>query len=228
MTVYVDPYCEHCEGRGYLDVENTNSVIPCNCRERAMVISFVEQSGIPSKYRGATIRGYKTESPNEVMAKEEILTWIKNFEVGCRGVIFTGPVGTGKTHMLCAAAIGVIKQAKIVPLYRCVSDLLREAKQDFNKSPDDYSVGIFDKAVETDVLLLDDLGAEQTTEWAVTVISDIIDERYRSEKTTLITTNLTLDDIAKRYDQRIASRLREMSSVLLLDGPDRRQMERVA
>jgi DNA replication protein DnaC len=71
-------------------------------------------------------------------------------------------------------------------------------------------------------LILDDLGVEKTTEWSLQTLYTIIDRRYREEKQTLITSNLTLDEIAEKVGDRIASRIAGMCKVVEIKGRDRR------
>ena len=71
-------------------------------------------------------------------------------------------------------------------------------------------------------LILDDMGAEKTSEWSIQTLYSIIDRRYRDEKQTLITSNLTLDEIAEKVGDRIASRIAGMCKVVEIKGKDRR------
>jgi DNA replication protein DnaC len=71
-------------------------------------------------------------------------------------------------------------------------------------------------------LCLDDLGAEKTTEYAITTLYLIIDRRIRNEMQTIITTNLSLDEIEATLGARIASRLAEMK-IIKINMPDYRK-----
>jgi DNA replication protein DnaC len=73
-----------------------------------------------------------------------------------------------------------------------------------------------------DLLVLDDLGAEKTTEFAITTLYIIIDRRIRDAKRTIITTNLSLKEIEDKLDARIASRLSGMQNVKI-SMPDYRK-----
>lgn len=226
--VYGDPTCEQCGGVGVIVSETSNSSTFCECQERTTILRIVGRSGIPKRYQKVTVKGYNPATPIETKTKDFIAKWIKDYVIGDMGIVLNGPVGTGKTHLLTAIGMALAKK-QIQAFYWNVCDLLDEARDEF-KNPEFIETSVIDKACKATVLLLDDLGAEQATEWSVSMISKIIDERYSKEKTTLITTNLTMADIKKRYDQRVSSRLEAFNHVLKLDGHDRRlaMTERVA
>jgi DNA replication protein DnaC len=69
---------------------------------------------------------------------------------------------------------------------------------------------------------MDDLGVEKTSEWSMQTLYTITDWRYRELRQTLVTSNLTLDEIAGKVGDRIASRIAGMCKVVELKGKDRR------
>ena len=82
---------------------------------------------------------------------------------------------------------------------------------------------IIQRYSEADCLVLDDLGAEKTTDWSFSVLYLIIDNRYNNYKKTIITSNFALNQLAgKLGDDRIPSRIRAMCSIVKMDGDDRR------
>jgi DNA replication protein DnaC len=115
-----------------------------------------------------------------------------------------GKVGTGKTHMLCAAA----KQAF------CVQ----------TSFPHLHERGYVKYVNYARYLFIDDLGAEKITEWTGQTIYYLISERYNQEKHISVSSNLTLQEVADKIDNRIASRLTEMCVVVELEGKDRRKL----
>jgi DNA replication protein DnaC len=73
-----------------------------------------------------------------------------------------------------------------------------------------------------DYLILDDLGAEKTTDFTRSILYQIIDYRYNYEKPTIITSNLDVKQIAERFDDRIASRIISLCPVITLENKDYR------
>ena len=141
-----------------------------------------------------------------------------------RSLFLTGPVGTGKTHYLCAVINGMkSRRAATGCLFVSVVDLLARVRACYSPGPDQESEQeIVRRYSEVDVLCLDDLGAAKSTDWAVQVLCQIIDFRYREEKLTVISSNLSLAEIDKQIDARIASRIAGMCELLALEGADRR------
>ena len=78
------------------------------------------------------------------------------------------------------------------------------------------------KYANVGLLVLDDLGAEKTSDWSRQVFYLLLDRRYREMKQTIITTNLSLEQIAETFDDRVASRLCEMGVTIELKGKDKR------
>ena len=149
-------------------------------------------------------------------------------------LLISGPCGTGKTHMaiglLCEWYAGQMILAKddvdfIYPkgdaVFLPVVELFYELKDTFKGG------GVTENAVlkeysEIDLLVLDDLGAEKTSDWSRQVFYLLLDRRYREMKQTIITTNLSLEQIAETFDDRVASRLCEMGVTIELKGKDKR------
>jgi DNA replication protein DnaC len=102
-----------------------------------------------------------------------------------------------------------------------VDELIRRIKEAFNKGIE------FDleKYMEADLLILDDLGAEKTTEFVEGEIYNIINYRYNNKLPTIITSNINWNDLESKYPmngKRIASRISEMCGSFNLNGKDYR------
>lgn len=135
------------------------------------------------------------------------------------GLYLYGPVGVGKTHV----AAGIVhKEAMLGSHCKWVSmsGWLADLRASFNGAEPPEQAGSFGWS---DVLVLDDLGAEKPSDWALESIFLLVNTVYERERTRLIvTSNLSLADLSKRVGSRIASRLAEMCEPLELTGADRR------
>lgn len=135
-------------------------------------------------------------------------------------VLLTGPVGTGKTYN----SIGVIRALAESGAY-CpwiaitaadVYGLLRPNSQV-------NSEGELNKLARVPLLVLDDLGVGKPSEWTEDVNYRIINQRYEWERPTLFASNVPPVHLGLALGERVASRLTEMVTTVVVDGPDRRR-----
>ncbi|MFQ3660342.1 MAG: ATP-binding protein [Anaerolineae bacterium] len=132
-------------------------------------------------------------------------------------MLFEGSYGTGKTHL--AAAIGNVRLAEgDTVVFITAPDLLDQLRNTFSASSEDSYDDVFERLRSADLLILDDLGAENPSGWALEKLYQLINHRYTSQLPTIITTNLPLE----RLDGRISSRLRDVNVVqrIAINAPD--------
>lgn len=128
--------------------------------------------------------------------------------------------GTGKTH----AAVGALKRRIGLTgergLFRPVPLLVKNLRQAVGRFRDG---ALIDELTAAPCLVLDDMGVERPTETVLEGLYTIIDDFYRRERATLIiTSNLPIEELSKRLDDRIASRIVGLCRVIEFSGPDRR------
>lgn len=132
-------------------------------------------------------------------------------------LLFEGGYGTGKTHL--AAAIGNVRLAEgDTVVFITAPDLLDQLRNTFSPSSEDSYDNVFERLRTADLLILDDLGAENPSGWALEKLYQLINHRYAGQLPTVITTNLPLE----RLDGRISSRLRDVNVVqrIGINAPD--------
>jgi len=137
-------------------------------------------------------------------------------------IVFTGPHGSGKTH-LGAAIANYAQDMGNIPLFVMVPDLLDHLRATFNPaSPVSYDQR-FEEIRNANLLILDDFGTQNATAWAQEKLFQIINYRYINKLSSVITTNLMLDEI----EGRIRSRLQDEDFVnhLMISAPDYRRPE---
>lgn len=133
------------------------------------------------------------------------------------GLLIYGNPGNGKTHTVSCIANDLID--KMVPVI-CVSvnALLDRIKETYNRWGNEGEETILRSLQNADLLIIDDLGTEQETEWSQTRIYNILDSRYRNKLPLIITTNITLEDLKEKYHARTYDRLLEMCTPVQNDG----------
>mgnify|MGYP000844601522 CR=1 FL=1 len=196
---------------------------PCACRDAEIKAEDAENAArkheaarqarrqwaeIPEMFSAATLKGYRrlpgTEQAFETL-KDYLLNREENFQAGC-GLILMGAVGCGKTHLGCAILNCALENGYCAAYWNVPQQL--ELLMPGNASDTDQ-MHILDKAMLAHVLLLDDLGAEKSSEWTRKELMIILDERYRGQKPTIITSNLMLtdDELRQTCGDRAYSRL---------------------
>lgn len=144
-----------------------------------------------------------------------------------RGLYIRGGNGTAKTLMAAAIAKAYAERGKAVRFASSVK-LLADFKDTYGTSKSEAEV--FDDLNGCDLLVIDDMGKENPTSWAATMLYAVIDGRYGSKRPVVVTTNYTEGALAARLAQSLdestaralMSRLFEMTSEVVMDGPDRR------
>lgn len=132
-------------------------------------------------------------------------------------LVFLGNHGTGKTHLAVAIANSRISQGRPA-IFIVVPDLLDRLRATFSPTSDVTYDELFESARETELLILDDLGAQSSTPWAQEKLYQIINERYNRRLPTVITSNLALDAM----DMRLRSRIGDTSLAenYVIQAPD--------
>ena len=131
-----------------------------------------------------------------------------------------GECGRGKTHLALGIGWHWLETGMGVVLYYQVERLLNDMRAEFDQPADTgLKTPLITRCQRAGLLILDDLGAEKSSEWAVAKLDELVDHRYLNGLPTLFTTNLT----PKQLPSRVASRLKEGVTVLL-DGPDYREL----
>lgn len=189
-----------CDGSGLVlvkpDPTRPGVGVPCKC---IPLSARAAMAGIPERYRASAFENFEPMD-GKTTALTEALAWD-----GKRSVVLAGDVGTGKTHLMCAMGIREIDRGRPVK-FSDVRDFLDEIKARFGT---DQVQAFYERIANVHTLLLDDLGAEQDTEWADAQLRALISHRYSRQLPTLITTNLGYSELRNRLGAAVASRMSE-------------------
>jgi DNA replication protein DnaC len=215
-----------CDGSGFVVDEVTRVAAPCRCRrqrvERARARSL--SAVIPKKYRGASFdRPPVTDMPGpQVQVVKRFVRQIdENLDAG-RGLWFYGTVGTGKTTLAMLVSRAALDAGRSVAIYS-LPRLLAEIRATFESDSEGSYVDFLDRLAAVDLLHVDDVGAERTSDWVLEQLYAIVNARYEDERSVTITTNLERDDLVEQIKERTVSRLEEMCTLVPLYGEDARR-----
>jgi DNA replication protein DnaC len=217
-----------CDGGGFVIDEETNTAVDCRCR--AARIAGAHTRGlagrIPKRYQGVSfdrppVSDIARTAPDMVREVRRYVQAVgENLDAG-RGLWIQGDVGTGKTTLAMLVSKAALDAGRSVAIYSLprLLNLLRES-MDSDKGMVDF----MDRLTAVDLLHIDDLGAENQTEWVLEQLYSIVNARYEAERAIVATTNLMPDALDARLGRRTVSRLEEICGVLIpLYGEDKRR-----
>lgn len=166
----------------------------------------------------ATLENYEPTNSDLAKAKQDIKTYIDTFD-GSKNLLLHGNYGTGKSHLSVAITKKLMEQGKEC-LFLSLPKLLTKIKDTYNNKgvTEEELLSVIE---QVDLLVLDDLGAEHNTDWAVSKVFEILDDR--SGKSTIYTTNLNSKELRERFNERNFSRLMENTQIIMMNGKDYRR-----
>lgn len=248
--------CQLCGGTGWRtlppDADHKSSrVTRCQCHLQNRAERLLALARIPVKYQKATLQNYEivhNGSHHQALTRAMFVAeqFIEKYPAEKRGLLITGSVGVGKTHL----AIGIIKHLILNKGIDCLfidyRSFLKEMRDTYSPIVMTTEMSLLKPILESEIVVLDDIGAEKVSDWVEETVGFVLNERYINEKTTIITSNLVgspptdakpwepVDNFSKakramreetlgdRLGLRMWSRVSEMCTPLDIQGPDRR------
>lgn len=210
----------------------------CPCAALDGRIALFNAAGVPRRYHGVTVESLEELSTSQRDVKMQFLRLFRDFEPGRRGVGLAGPVGCGKTHLLCAVVRQLALEQGVACRFVEFTHLLGDIRAGYDAGRGEHE--ILSHLVDVPVLVIDELGKGLTTEWQLAILDTLVSRRYDRAVTTFFATNYpfvargkgaitrsrenfevtTLED---RIGSRMMSRLAEMCALVPLEGPDFRR-----
>lgn len=222
---YLDPpyQCKDCKDTGYIVSKK------CHCLKQKIISVLYRQSGIQSSLREhnfSTLSFQYYKGDDLKRFEQTVLSckkFVKNFNSDYHNLFFYGTVGTGKSFLSECIADELIQNGYSVLYFSSASlfDLL--AAQTFYHKEDATSL---EDLYDCDLLIVDDLGTELTNQFVSSSFFAFINERHLAKKATIISTNLSLEELRDRYSDRVFSRITSHYDLFKLTGPDIRMMKK--
>ena len=174
---------------------------------------------IPLRFRHCSFQNFQTVDHSRKKNLRISKEYVGKHELG-QGLFFTGPNGTGKTHLAVAILRELSLKGELHWFFVKTPYLLMRIRQVFKKESSDSEESLIDQFIDYDYLVIDELGVEKITDWSLQTLYLIIDGRSDCLKSTIITSNLSLQGIEEKIDPRIASRIVGMSKVVRFESDD--------
>jgi DNA replication protein DnaC len=231
--------CALCDDTGWkpIDEQGVRRVVRCDCWREKLGENRLAGANIPKRYLHCTLANFSAYNPSLERALDQARRIPKRFpaadnerEQG-RGLLLDGLPGVGKTHLAVAVLKQVMEQSGARGLFYDTRDLLRVIRSTYDPSIRTTELEILRPVMTADLLVLDDLGAEKTSEWVEETMNLIVNTRYNERRLTIFTSNYVdiPDDtdpnsLLFRIGFRMRSRLHEMCDFVEMDGADYREL----
>ncbi len=229
--------CPQCDDTGWVHStadDGATTVVRCACFRTSQIARLMEGAGIPPRYHHARLADFAVTAHMDASlagAKVTAQNFVEAFPEVHYGLLFVGPAGVGKTHLAAGILRELIEQRGVVGRFADYRDLLRAIQDSYNPVSQTSELQILRPVLDAEVLLLDELGTRRPSNWVLDTVTHILNDRYSSQKLTLVTTNFpdeveswsnnqTLTDRVGAYAR---SRLFEMCSIVTMNGEDFRQ-----
>lgn len=218
--------CPDCRDTGYINGQK------CHCFKQAIIHLLYEQSGISELlekenfdvlsydyYEGEHLKRFQK-------TVNECKKFIETFDSDYHNLFFYGTVGTGKSFLSGCIARELIENGHSVIYFSAAALFEILSKNIFDYKNNDNIRGSYENLGDCDLLIIDDLGTEYTRNIAPSVLFSLLNERHLNRRSTIISTNLSLEDIRNRYSDRVFSRITTQYNICKFTGPDIRLLQK--
>ncbi|GLC88672.1 hypothetical protein LYSBPC_17990 [Lysinibacillus piscis] len=188
----------------------------CECYEHKLkeqeIARKLDLSGMPEKFRKVKVMGFKTDiykreesRTDATLALKIAMNFIKGYEEIEKGkglYFYSTTKGAGKTRLACGIGNALMSMYNKTVVYMKADDLFLQIRKTYKDSSETTEDEILKIYREADVLIIDDIAVEKPSDFAGRVLYNILDSRMENFKTTLITSNKTIDELADIYQTK--------------------------
>ena len=242
--------CHLCKGTGWQQVDRggVSGVARCECGKQSRTERLMETARIPERYAHCELDIFEISPTLTTRSIEQAKLVAEKFVDEYHlsppfGLLFMGKPGVGKTHLAVGIVKRLIREKGVQCLFRTFPELLKEIQNSYNPVSQSSELSLLTPALEAEILVLDELGAQSPSQWVKDTVGYILNYRYNENRVTILTTNFpdegkrkdrehrehrdqrrgVSDSLIDRVGERIRSRLYEMCKTVEMVGSDFRQ-----
>jgi DNA replication protein DnaC len=242
--------CPRCDGSGARVISlpsGASKIETCECQLEQRVARLLERASIPARYEHCSLESYdasfhgadRSLAGAYLMARRFVDAYPATTEG--QGLLFTGSIGVGKTHLAVGILQALIVEKGVHGLFCDYRELLKQIQHSYNPQVATTEMEILRPVFDAEVLVLDELGAAKPTDWVWDTVALVLNTRYNDKRTTIITTNyadlppggsngttsvsraVRDETLGDRIGERMRSRLAEMCVMIEMRGEDFRR-----
>lgn len=219
----------------------------CECRIATRAARLLAKAKIPPRYEHCSLDSYDPGFPGADRSLAAALLmarkFVEDYPAGTdsKGLLVTGSVGVGKTHLAAGILHALIMLKGVQGLFCDYRELLKQIQHSYNPQVAITELQVLEPIFKAEVLVLDELGAQKPTDWVWDTVALILNTRYNDKRTTIITTNyadqppsaaaagsaaaraMRDESLGDRIGERMRSRLGEMCVTVEMSGADFRR-----
>jgi DNA replication protein DnaC len=255
-TAATNAVCPLCFGTGTRlesDAQGMTGALVCDCRRSNSGARSLDAARIPPRFRGCSFHNYYPKNDSQYFAHSFASRLVDEYPAVEAGLLFSGSVGVGKTHLAIAVLKDLIEKKGVTCLFYESGSLLKAIQDSYNPVSQTSEMRVLAPVYQAEVLVLDELGASVPTNWVRDTMYQIINTRYNNKKLTIFTTNYLdepratteenseaadakrrsrtfaaeriqeLTTLEDRIGTPLRSRLYEMCKKVMIDGEDYRK-----
>lgn len=230
---YLEPIytCPSCQDTGYITTPDGLKE-KCYCFRQQEISYLYEQSNIQEmiakeNFSTLSYEYYQGEDLTRFRKCVEICrNFVQNFEQDYHNLFFYGTVGTGKSFLSGCIAKELLQKGHSVIYFSSLGLFDTLARYSFDIKSKEALYNFYKDLYNYDLVIIDDLGTEVTNNFVTSQLFSLLNERHLNRKPTIISTNLSLEELRDRYSDRIFSRITSNYAICKLTGPDIRMYKK--
>lgn len=178
---------------------------------KRVLAAKIGRACIPERFKDRTLQTYIADNDGQKKALAFAEQFLESYKEGKRGqsAIFTGERGTGKTHIAIGIAHALITEHKSTAVYSTVQRLIRSVRETWRRDSEKSETEVIALYASPDLLILDEVGIQAGSENEKNILFDVLNERYETRRSTIMLTNLSVDECREFLGERVFDRMRE-------------------